>query len=124
VVRFLTSLFNRKASTWSVFVESSCQCHSEVVKTTVVLLHRQWLDLRGRVDGSPGGEATIQSPAWCSSPGVDLLREALMLLHWLFLNNSSFSEHCLPVLHMYDQMIPAIRDTFRRIPHLSESEGR
>ncbi|XP_064823498.1 ATR-interacting protein [Oncorhynchus masou masou] len=122
VVRFLTSLFNRKASTWSVFVESSCQCHSEVVKTTVVLLHRQWLDLRGRVEGSPGGEATIQSPAWCSSPGVDLLREALMLLHWLFHNNSSFSEHCLPVLHMYDQMIPAIRDTFRRIPHLSESE--
>ncbi|XP_038839856.1 ATR-interacting protein [Salvelinus namaycush] len=122
VVRFLTSLFNRKASTWSVFVESACQCHSEVVKTTVVLLHRQWLDLRGRVEGSPGGEAAIQSPAWCSSPGVDLLREALMLLHWLFLNNSSFSEHCLPVLHMYDQMIPAMRDTFRRIPHLSESE--
>ncbi|XP_029548661.1 ATR-interacting protein [Salmo trutta] len=122
VVRFLTSLFNRKASTWSVFAESSCQCHSEVVKTTVVLLHRQWLDLRGRVEGSLWGDSAIQNPAWCSSPGVDLLREALMLLHWLFLNNSSFSEHCLPVLHMYDQMIPAIRDTFRRIPHLSESE--
>lgn len=122
VVRFLTSLFNRKASTWSVFAESSCQCHSEVVKTTVVLLHRQWLDLRGRVEGSLWGDSAILNPAWCSSPGVDLLREALMLLHWLFLNNSSFSEHCLPVLHMYDQMIPAIRDTFRRIPHLSESE--
>ncbi|KAK6320793.1 hypothetical protein J4Q44_G00077690 [Coregonus suidteri] len=122
VVRFLTSLFNRKASTWTVFVESSCQCHSEVVKTTVVLLHRQWLALLGRVEGGPGVEAATQSPAWCTSPGVDLLREALMLLHWLFLNNSSFSEHCLPVLHMYDQMIPAIRDTFRRIPYLSESE--
>lgn len=46
-----------------------------------------------------------------------------MLLHWLLLKDSSFSEHCLEVLHMYDQVIPAIRDTLRLVPDLSESEG-
>ncbi|XP_010873368.2 ATR-interacting protein [Esox lucius] len=119
VVRFLASLFIRKSSTWSVFVESSCQCRGELVQTLVVLLHRQWLELRARLEAS---NTMTQNPAWCTVPGVDLLREALMLLHWLFVNNSCFSDHCLPVLHMYDQMIPAIRDTFRRIPDLSESE--
>ncbi|KAG7478135.1 hypothetical protein MATL_G00077080 [Megalops atlanticus] len=115
VVRFLTKLFTHKTSTWSVFTESSCQCISEVVRTLVALLHRQWLEVR-RWECQEG-----RGQAW-AGPGVHLLREALMLLHWLLLNDASFSEHCLDVLHMYDQVIPAIRDTFRKIPCLTESE--
>ncbi|XP_036387789.1 ATR-interacting protein [Megalops cyprinoides] len=115
VVRFLTKLFTHKTSTWTVFTESSCQCNNEVVRTLVALLHRQWLEVR-RWECQEG-----RDQAW-AGPGVHLLREALMLLHWLLLNDTSFSEHCLDVLHMYDQVIPAIRDTFRKIPCLTESE--
>ncbi|KAK7126614.1 hypothetical protein R3I94_017948 [Phoxinus phoxinus] len=115
VIRFLTKLFTQKAETWTAFCESSCQCINEVVRTIVVLLHRQWLKTKGR------GSQTLRNRAW-TSPGLQVLREALMLLHWLLLKDSSFSEHCLDVLHMYDQVIPAIRDTFRLFPDLSESE--
>lgn len=90
--------------------------HLQVVRTIVVLLHRQWLKTKGR------GSHTLRNRTW-TSPGLQVLREALMLLHWLLLKDSSFSEHCLDVLHMYDQVIPAIRDTFRLVPDLSESEG-
>ncbi|XP_039546990.1 ATR-interacting protein isoform X2 [Pimephales promelas] len=115
VIRFLTKLFTQKVETWTAFCESSCQCINEVVRTVVVLLHRQWLKTKGR------GSQTLRNRAW-TSPGLQVLREALMLLHWLLLKDSSFSEHCLDVLHMYDQVIPAIRDTFRMVPDLSESE--
>lgn len=88
----------------------------QVVRTIVVVLHRQWLKTKGR------GSQTLTNRTG-TSPGLQVLREALMLLHWLLLKDSSFSEHCLDVLHMYDQVIPAIRDTFRLVPDLSESEG-
>ncbi|XP_048038645.1 ATR-interacting protein isoform X5 [Megalobrama amblycephala] len=115
VIRLLTKLFTQKAETWTAFCESSCQCINEVVRTVVVVLHRQWLKTKGR------GSQTLANRTW-ASPGLQVLREALMLLHWLLLKDSSFSEHCLDVLHMYDQVIPAIRDTFRLVPDLSESE--
>ncbi|ROL55464.1 ATR-interacting protein [Anabarilius grahami] len=115
VIRLLTKLFTQKAETWTAFSESSCQCINEVVRTIVVVLHRQWLKTKGR------GSQTLTNRTW-TSPGLQVLREALMLLHWLLLKDSSFSEHCLDVLHMYDQVIPAIRDTFRLVPDLSESE--
>ncbi|XP_016428454.1 ATR-interacting protein-like isoform X2 [Sinocyclocheilus rhinocerous] len=115
VIRLLTKLFTQKTGTWAALCESSCQCINEVVRTVVVLLHRQWLKTKGR------GSQTAVNRSW-TSPGLQVLREALMLLHWLLLKDSSFSEHCLDVLHMYDQVIPAIRDTFRLVPDLSESE--
>ncbi|KAI4881103.1 hypothetical protein NFI96_024796, partial [Prochilodus magdalenae] len=116
VVRLLTKLFTQKTSTWaSLISESSCQCSNEVVRTVVVVLHRQWLSIKAQEKHVGGGQS------W-SSPGIQLLREALMLLHWLLLNDSSFSVHCLDVLHIYHQVVPAIRDTLRKIPDLSESE--
>ncbi|XP_036415142.1 ATR-interacting protein [Colossoma macropomum] len=116
VVRLLAKLFTQKTPTWAALIsESSCQCSNEVVRTVVVVLHRQWLSIKGQEKHVGGVQA------W-TSPGVQLLREALMLLHWLLLNDSSFSLHCLDVLHIYHQVIPAIRDTLRKIPDLSESE--
>ncbi|GAA6107952.1 ATR-interacting protein isoform X2 [Tachysurus ichikawai] len=116
VVRLLSKLFMQKTSTWAALsAESNCPCCSEVVRTVVVVLHRQWLSIKGQ-EKHVGGVQT-----WMS-PGVHSLRESLLLLHWLLLNDSSFSMHCLDVLHMYHQVIPAIRDTLRRIPDLSESE--
>lgn len=70
---------------------------------------------------SPAGAA---APApWWLRPAAALLREALLLLHWLLLHHRSFSESCRPLLHMYDQVVPAVQDVLRRVPGRSESEG-
>lgn len=123
VVRLLSRLTQRTES-WMTDVQSTCQCYTELVQTVVIISHRQWLDLSGSQDSiGPSLQqcSTSCSPWWCS-PAASLLRECLLLLHWMLLHHGSFSESCRPLLHMYDQMIPAVRDTLRRIPELSESE--
>uniref|UniRef100_A0A8D3E3L8 ATR-interacting protein n=1 Tax=Scophthalmus maximus TaxID=52904 RepID=A0A8D3E3L8_SCOMX len=109
VVRLLSRLVTQRAEN----LHSTCQCHAELVQTVVIVFHRQWLDLRA------SQEPTNSS----ASPAASLLRECLLLLHWLLLHHAGFSESCRPLLHMYDQVIPAVRDTLRRVPGLSESEG-
>lgn len=61
---------------------------------------------------------------WWHSTAFSLLRECLLLLHWLLMHHSSFSQSCRPLLHLYDQVIPAVQDILRRIPERSESEGK
>ncbi|KAM3834047.1 ATR-interacting protein [Diretmus argenteus] len=114
VVRVLSRLVRKWPS-------NSCQCYTELVQTVVVVFHRQWLDLRGP-QGPPDTRGLRHSGLRPCCPGVTLLRESLLLLHWLLLHHSSFSESCRPVLHMYDQVIPSVRDTLRRIAVLSDSE--
>lgn len=120
-----------------------------MVQTVVLVLHRQWLDLwdppgptgpaAWKPSSSLGGwrpvcwrpsEGACLSPAgaaapafWWLRPPAALLREALLLLHWLLLHQRSFSESCRPLLHMYDQVVPAVQDVLRRVPGRSESEG-
>ncbi|XP_008294055.1 ATR-interacting protein [Stegastes partitus] len=119
VVRLLSRLLTQRAGS----LRSSCQCYTELVQTVVIVFHRQWLDLRGSQE--PTDSTDVAPPLqrwWWSGPAASLLRECLLLLHWLLLHHGSFSESCRPLLHMYDQVIPAVRDTLRRIPELSESE--
>lgn len=120
-----------------------------MVQTVVLVFHRQWLDLWdppqptnppgwkpssslggcGLVclrpsDGACLSPAGVAAPApWWLRPAAALLREALLLLHWLLLHHRSFSESCRPLLHMYDQVVPAVQDVLRRVPGRSESEG-
>lgn len=118
----------------------------------VLVFHRQWLNLSDspqptnptgwkhvlvvclggvwlcRCDVVPmvraRAPAGVVAPApWWLRPAASLLREALLLLHWLLLHHSSFSESCRPLLHMYDQVVPAVQDLLRRVPERSESEG-
>ncbi|KAM7401699.1 hypothetical protein PAMP_016994 [Pampus punctatissimus] len=129
VVRLLSRLMTQRAESWTISQRSSCQCDTEFVQTVVIVFHRQWLDLRDcqELTDSTGLDPP---PPPCSGPllpwwrgaAASLLRECLLLLHWLLLHHSSFSESCRPLLHMYDQVIPAVRDTLRKIPELSESE--
>lgn len=116
VVRLLSRITQRTES-WTNNQQNSCQCYTELVQAAVIIFHRQWLDLRGSQEQT----STSCSPCW-SGPAESLLRECLLLLHWLLLHHSSFSESCRPVFHMYDQMIPAVRETLMKIPELSDSE--
>ncbi|XP_007547107.1 ATR-interacting protein-like [Poecilia formosa] len=116
VVRLLSRVTQRTES-WTSSKSSPCQCYSELVQAVVIIFHRQWLDIRG------SQEQTSASSSSCwSGPAASLLRESLLLLHWLLLHHTSFSESCRPVLHMYDQMIPAVRETLSKISDLSDSE--
>ncbi|XP_039972449.1 ATR-interacting protein [Xiphias gladius] len=110
-------------------VDENQQRYVLLVQTVVIVFHRQWLDLRGSQEPTdstglpePPSQCSTPSLPWWRSPGASLLRECLLLLHWLLLRHGSFSESCRPLLHMYDQVIPAVRDTLRKIPELSESE--
>ncbi|KAK1900950.1 ATR-interacting protein [Dissostichus eleginoides] len=98
VVRLLSRLMTQRAESWTNNQHSTCQCDTELVQTVVIVFHRQWLDLRGSTGLAP-------PPPECPTPLLPC-----------------FSESCRPLLHMYDQVIPAVRDTLRRIPELSESE--
>ncbi|CAG5978236.1 unnamed protein product [Menidia menidia] len=121
VVRLLNRLTQR-AESWTASVQVACPCYTEMVQIAVIIFHRQWLELRGSQE--PAGPRQSSAPCWPlpGGPKPALLRECLLLLHWLLLHHASFSESCRPLLHMYDQVIPAVRDTLRRIPRLSESE--
>ncbi|KAM6947398.1 ATR-interacting protein [Lycodopsis pacificus] len=129
VVRLLSRLMTRQAESWTSSQHSSCQCYTELVQTVVIVFHRQWLDFRGSQDPTdstglapPSQKCPAPSLPWWRGPPVSLLRGCLLLLHWLLLHHGSFSESCRPLLHMYDQVIPAVRDTLRKIPELSETE--
>lgn len=123
VVRLLSRLMTQRAESWTNNQHSTCQCDTELVQTVVIVFHRQWLDLRGSTGlAPPPPECPAPLLPWWRGPAASLLRECLLLLHWLLLHHGSFSESCRPLLHMYDQVIPAVRDTLRRIPELSESE--
>ncbi|XP_053266800.1 ATR-interacting protein [Pleuronectes platessa] len=121
VVRLLSRLMTQRSESWNTHQHSSCPCYTEVVQTVVIVFHRQWLDLRGSQEQTDSAARSLSLP-WWHSPAVSLLRECLLLLHWLLLHHRSFSESCRPLLHMYDQVIPAVRDTLKKIPGLSESE--
>ncbi|XP_029908458.1 ATR-interacting protein isoform X3 [Myripristis murdjan] len=122
VVRLLNRLLTQRAESWSAFAQSNCQCYTELVQTVVVLLHRQWLELRSFQEPTDAAAGPVRRPLRAGGGGASLLREAVLLLHWLLLQHGSFSLSCRPLLHMYDQAVPSARDTLRSLHPLSESE--
>ncbi|XP_031465228.1 ATR-interacting protein isoform X2 [Phasianus colchicus] len=89
-----------------------CQCNLEVVKALIIMLHRQWTKIR-RFESSlcAHKEQVIQ-----------FLRDAVLLLHSLSQKDKLFHEHCLEVLHQYDQAMPGIRAILRKTEKLSAYE--
>ncbi|XP_062441199.1 ATR-interacting protein isoform X2 [Rhea pennata] len=75
---------------------TDCQCNLEVVKALIIMLHRQWMKIRR-------SESTL-----CTYKEniVQFLRDAVLLLHSLSQKDKLFHEHCLEVLHQYDQAMP------------------
>lgn len=118
VVRLLSRLMSQGVGCWSSNSSplSSCQCYTELVQMLVVVFHRQWLELRGPPQPAKSADSAPSPHA------ASLLRESLLLLHWLQLHHGSLPESSRPPLHVYDQVVPAVRDTLRKIPELSESE--
>ncbi|XP_043933352.1 ATR-interacting protein isoform X2 [Protopterus annectens] len=109
VVRFFMKFYTYNSST---VLDSECRCSGEVVKTVTVMLHRHWLNVRKC-------ERNLSS---LGHSAVQFLQDTVLLLHCLSQKDKNFTEHCLDVLHQYDQVIPGIKAIFRRITDLKESE--
>ncbi|NXD05958.1 ATRIP protein, partial [Nothocercus nigrocapillus] len=96
-LRLLTSCMRCSSPAVSLLA-TDCQCNLEVVKALIIMLHRQWMKIRR-------SESTL-----CSYKEhiLQFLRDAVLLLHSLSQKDKLFHEHCLEVLHQYDQAMPGV----------------
>lgn len=113
VVRFLNKLITQGWRSPSARSGVTCLCNREVVKALVLTLHQEWLRVR---------RLTVLLPTPDQNKSVLFLREAVMVLHSLYQEDKSFSEHCLEVFHQYDQAVPGVRALFRKFHTLNENE--
>ncbi|XP_030898242.2 ATR-interacting protein isoform X1 [Melopsittacus undulatus] len=110
-VRLLTR-FMRSSSPAVSLPGTECQCNLEVVKALIIMLHRQWMKIRRSENSLCAHKEQI----------IQFLRDALLLLHSLSQKDKLFHEHCLEVLHQYDQAMPGIRAILRKTQKLSACE--
>ncbi|XP_072438191.1 ATR-interacting protein isoform X1 [Chiloscyllium punctatum] len=113
VIRFLTKFGLSHSGASAILVESDCPCNTEVLKTLIVMLHRQWLTVRTCQEN----HSSVYNQAV-----VQFLRETVLLLHCLSQRDKSFTEHCLDVLHLYDQVMHGIKAILKNVPDLEECE--
>ncbi|XP_035748109.1 ATR-interacting protein [Egretta garzetta] len=110
-VRLLTRCM-RCSSPAVLLPGADCQCNLEVVKALIIMLHRQWMKIRR----SENSLCTYKEQI------IQFLRDAVLLLHSLSQKDKLFHEHCLEVLHQYDQAMPGIRAILKKTQKLSACE--
>ncbi|XP_054071818.1 ATR-interacting protein isoform X2 [Rissa tridactyla] len=110
-VRLLTRCM-RCSSPVVLLPGSDCQCNLEVVKALIIMLHRQWMKIRRSENSLCAYKERI----------IQFLRDAVLLLHSLSQKDKLFHEHCLEVLHQYDQAMPGIRAILKKTQKLSACE--
>ncbi|XP_063204477.1 ATR-interacting protein isoform X2 [Chroicocephalus ridibundus] len=88
------------------------QLEQEVVKALIIMLHRQWMKIRRSENSLCAYKERI----------IQFLRDAVLLLHSLSQKDKLFHEHCLEVLHQYDQAMPGIRAILKKTQKLSACE--
>ncbi|XP_052634978.1 ATR-interacting protein isoform X2 [Harpia harpyja] len=91
---------------------TDCQCNLEVVKALIIMLHRQWMKIRRSENSLSAYKEQI----------IQFLRDAVLLLHSLSQKDKLFHEHCLEVLHQYDQAMPGVRAILKKTQKLSACE--
>ncbi|NXI59406.1 ATRIP protein, partial [Chloroceryle aenea] len=96
-VRLLTRCM-RCSSPAVLFPGTDCQCNLEVVKALIIMLHRQWMKIRRSENSLCTHKEQI----------IQFLWDAVLLLHSLSQKDKLFHEHCLEVLHQYDQAMPGV----------------
>uniref|UniRef100_A0A8C8E5R4 ATR interacting protein n=1 Tax=Otus sunia TaxID=257818 RepID=A0A8C8E5R4_9STRI len=110
-VRLLTRCM-RCSSPTVLLPGTDCQCNLEVVKALIIMLHRQWMKIRRSENSLCVYKEQI----------IQFLRDAVLLLHSLSQKDKLFHEHCLEVLHHYDQAMPGIRAILKKTQKLSACE--
>ncbi|XP_009584473.1 PREDICTED: ATR-interacting protein [Fulmarus glacialis] len=110
-VRLLTRCM-RCSSPAVLLPGTDCQCNLEVVKALIIMLHREWMKIRRPENSLCAYKEQI----------IQFLRDAVLLLHSLSQKDKLFHEHCLEVLHQYDQAMPGIRAILKKTQKLSACE--
>uniref|UniRef100_A0A8C8VF79 ATR interacting protein n=1 Tax=Pelusios castaneus TaxID=367368 RepID=A0A8C8VF79_9SAUR len=110
-VRFLTKCV-RCSSPSVLLLGTDCQCSFEVVKALIIMLHRQWVKVKRTESNLSAYKERI----------VQFLRDTVLLLHSLSQKDKLFHEHCLEVLHQYDEAVPGVRAILKKTPNLKTSE--
>uniref|UniRef100_A0A663ETE2 ATR interacting protein n=1 Tax=Aquila chrysaetos chrysaetos TaxID=223781 RepID=A0A663ETE2_AQUCH len=110
-VRLLTRCM-RCSSPAVLLPGTDCQCNLEVVKALIIMLHRQWMKIRRSENSLSAYKEQI----------IQFLRDAVLLLHSLSQKDKLFHEHCLEVLHQYDQAMPGVRAILKKTQKLSACE--
>ncbi|XP_034632432.1 ATR-interacting protein isoform X4 [Trachemys scripta elegans] len=110
-VRFLTKCV-RCSSPSVLLLGTDCQCSLEVVKALIIMLHRQWVKVRRSESNLSAYRERI----------VQFLRDTVLLLHSLSQKDKLFHEHCLEVLHQYDEAMPGVRAILKKTLNLKASE--
>uniref|UniRef100_A0A8C4WTR8 ATR interacting protein n=1 Tax=Gopherus evgoodei TaxID=1825980 RepID=A0A8C4WTR8_9SAUR len=110
-VRFLTKCV-RCSSPSILLLGTDCQCSLEVVKALIIMLHRQWVKVRRSESNLSAYRERI----------VQFLRDTVLLLHSLSQKDKLFHEHCLEVLHQYDEAMPGVRTILKKTLNLKASE--
>ncbi|KAM6248205.1 ATR-interacting protein [Spheniscus humboldti] len=110
-VRLLTRCM-RCSSPAVLLPGTDCQCNLEVVKALIIMLHRQWMKIRRSENSLCAFKEQI----------IQFLRDAVLLLHSLSQKDKLFHEHCLEVLHQYDQAMPGVRAILKKTQKLSACE--
>ncbi|XP_049682774.1 ATR-interacting protein isoform X3 [Accipiter gentilis] len=110
-VRLLTRCM-RCSSPAVLLPDTDCQCNLEVVKALIIMLHRQWMKIRRSENSLSAYKEQI----------IQFLRDAVLLLHSLSQKDKLFHEHCLEVLHQYDQAMPGVRAILKKTQKLSACE--
>lgn len=114
VVRLVSRLRTQSSATFN----PNCPCHSELVQCMVLILHRLWLELRAE---APPTSSEAPPPNRNDRGRVlTSLQETVLLFHWLLQNHSGFTESCRGVLHLYDQVIPALRESLPQTGYSQE----
>ncbi|XP_043408410.1 ATR-interacting protein isoform X2 [Chelonia mydas] len=88
------------------------QLEQEVVKALIIMLHRQWVKVRRSESNLSAYRERI----------IQFLRDTVLLLHSLSQKDKLFHEHCLEVLHQYDEAMPGVRAILKKTPNLKASE--
>ncbi|NXX97182.1 ATRIP protein, partial [Centropus bengalensis] len=96
-VRLLTRCV-RRCSPAALLPSTECHCNLEVVKALIIMLHRQWMRIRRSESSVCAHKDRV----------IQFLRDAVLLLHSLSQRDKLFHDHCLEVLHQYDQAMPSI----------------
>ncbi|NWW62966.1 ATRIP protein, partial [Ifrita kowaldi] len=98
---YITSRPDKSASEmlWLQLEQEALFLLLQVVKALIVMLHRQWMKIRRSETSLCAHKERV----------IQFLRDAVLLLHSLSQKDKLFHEHCLEVLHQYDQAMPGIR---------------
>ncbi|XP_070558238.1 ATR-interacting protein-like isoform X2 [Ptychodera flava] len=111
ILQFFATLFSCHHGTVSLLVESDCDCSVEVVKALITMLHNEYKVL-----------CTQTLDDQLTSLSLQVLRQGMVLLHYLCIYDRLFVSHRLEVELYYVKVVSAMSAVYKELPDITEHE--